>query len=83
LIGAWFTFAFMLFTPGSFESFLFASTDYVTSRVGLAVAASWSWLAWNGRWRSEPTWTDRLGRAIGVIWIVSAALVGVFAAAAR
>jgi hypothetical protein len=36
---------------------------------GLAVLISWLILQLGGRWRSEASWVDRLGRAIGVAWI--------------
>jgi hypothetical protein len=41
-------------------------------RIGFAVAGAWLslWLA--GRWRAEPTWIDRLGRAAGWLWLVLA-----------
>ena len=37
---------------------------------GWAVAASWLTLAFIGRWRSEASWIDRLGRALGFAWIL-------------
>jgi hypothetical protein len=37
---------------------------------GFAVAICWSTLAVGGRWRAEPSWIDRLGRIVGVAWIV-------------
>ena len=27
-------------------------------------------LAVAGRWRAEPSWVDRLGRALGVFWVL-------------
>jgi hypothetical protein len=33
------------------------------------VATAWLMLALSGRWRSEPSWIDRLGRIIGVFWV--------------
>jgi hypothetical protein len=36
---------------------------------GYAVAAAWLTLALGARWRPEPSWSDRIGRAIGVFWI--------------
>jgi hypothetical protein len=41
-------------------------------RIGFAIAGAWLslWLA--GRWRSEPTWIDRLGRAMGWLWLILA-----------
>src|SRR5262249_20666667 len=37
--------------------------------IGIAVAGAWLALAASGRWRPEPTWIDRLGRALGLTWI--------------
>jgi hypothetical protein len=37
--------------------------------VGIAVIGAWLALAAPGRWRPEPTWIDRLGRALGLTWI--------------
>ena len=37
---------------------------------GLTVATSWLTLATIGRWAPERAWDDRLGRIIGVLWIV-------------
>ena len=36
---------------------------------GPLVLAGWLLLAAPGLWRSEPTWVDRAGRALGVAWI--------------
>lgn len=38
--------------------------------LGMSVLAAWMTLLLGGRWRAEPTWIDRLGRAIGVFWVV-------------
>ena len=38
---------------------------------GMAVTASWMTLLVGRRWRAESSWVDRLGRAIGVCWIVA------------
>jgi hypothetical protein len=38
--------------------------------VGLAVLGSWLCLLFSGCWRPVPTWIDRLGRALGVLWII-------------
>jgi hypothetical protein len=40
--------------------------------LGLAVLVSWTTLLIGRRWRAEPSWVDRLGRATGVFWIVVA-----------
>ena len=33
------------------------------------VAGAWLLLALTGRWRAEKTWVDRLGRALGAVWV--------------
>ena len=38
--------------------------------IGSAVAVSWLILWLGGGWRAEPSWIDRLGRLLGVFWIV-------------
>jgi hypothetical protein len=41
------------------------------SAVGLTVGAAWLVLALSRRWRAEPSWVDRFGRAMGVLWIAT------------
>jgi hypothetical protein len=41
-------------------------------RVGFTVAGAWLYLSLAGLWRSEATWIDRLGRAMGWLWIILA-----------
>ncbi|WP_165068121.1 hypothetical protein [Paludisphaera rhizosphaerae] len=50
----------------------FAANGFVmlAHHAGWAVAASWLTLALVGRWRSEAGWIDRLGRVLGVVWIM-------------
>jgi hypothetical protein len=36
---------------------------------GFGVATRWGMLLLSGRWRSEPSWIDRLGRLVGVGWM--------------
>jgi hypothetical protein len=43
-----------------------------TARIAVAVAAVWLILAVSRRFRPEPSWIDRLGRAMGVLWIAAA-----------
>jgi hypothetical protein len=45
----------------------------ISSRVLLTVAAPLAWLSLfaTRRWHPEPTWIDRFGRFLGVLWIVS------------
>ena len=38
---------------------------------GLAVLAAWLTLFLGRRWRAEASWVDRLGRAMGLFWIVA------------
>ncbi len=44
---------------------------YSFTRNGYAVAATWMTLAMGGRWRPEPGWIDRSGRAVGIFWIAT------------
>jgi hypothetical protein len=37
--------------------------------IGGVVFGAWAALAATRRWRSEPTWIDRLGRVLAAIWI--------------
>jgi hypothetical protein len=47
--------------------------------MGLSVLAAWLPLILGRRWRPEPTWTDRLGRLLGIYWIASGLiLLGLF-----
>jgi hypothetical protein len=41
----------------------------VEARVPMAVVTAWIILWLSGRWRSEPSWMDRSGRALGGFWI--------------
>jgi hypothetical protein len=38
--------------------------------IGISIAAAWLIVAFNGRWKSEAGWDDRIGRALGVCWII-------------
>lgn len=60
-------FAFRALTerPSSFHE----SWVTVSARVGPAIAGAWLLLALSGRWRSDPGWSDRLGRLLGCCWI--------------
>jgi hypothetical protein len=37
--------------------------------VGAAVLGAWSAMAASGRWRARPSWIDRAGRILGILWI--------------
>jgi len=43
-------------------------------RVGFTVAGTWLALWLTSRWRPEPTWGDRLGRALGWLWLAVTAV---------
>jgi hypothetical protein len=73
--------------------FVFISTSYDTigfylhpfalaliQPCGFAVTGAWLTLALSGRWRAEASWIDRLGRALGIVWIALTAIatIGVF-----
>ena len=49
---------------------------FFTPVIGFGVICAWATLAAVGRWRPEPSAIDRLGRALGVYWIVSGLVVG-------
>lgn len=51
--------------------------DEIIGYAGLAVASAWSLQALSGRWRPTPDAIDRLGRAVGVLWIVAGVTWGV------
>jgi hypothetical protein len=38
--------------------------------IGLAVLVAWIVLKWTGQWNPEASWIDRLGRVLGVGWII-------------
>jgi hypothetical protein len=44
-------------------------SPFFESRIEPAVVASWVALALARRWRPEPSWVDRAGRALGAYWI--------------
>jgi len=45
----------------------FESTTYAA---GVAVGAAWTVQAIGRRWRAERSWIDRLGRSLGVYWLL-------------
>jgi hypothetical protein len=42
----------------------------VTTLIGMAVLVAWVVLKATGQWKPEASWIDRLGRVLGVGWIV-------------
>ena len=47
----------------------FHAYDMAVVAIGHAVLAAWLLHASAGRWRAEPSWVDRAGRALGLTWI--------------
>jgi hypothetical protein len=43
----------------------------VAAFAGVAVMGVWLCLAVGRRWRAEPSWVDRLGRALGMAWVAA------------
>jgi hypothetical protein len=39
--------------------------------VPMPVALAWAWLGLTRRWGAEASWIDRLGRAVGIGWVLS------------
>ena len=42
-----------------------------TAQIGFGVLIAWTTLALAGCWRAEPSWIDRSGRVLGVVWIIA------------
>jgi hypothetical protein len=40
-------------------------------QIGFGVLISWTTLALAGCWQPEPSWIDRSGRVLGVVWIIA------------
>ena len=53
----------------NWESIEFHTLNTLPAKASFAVAAAWIVQMIVGRWRPQPTWTDRLGRATGVFWL--------------
>ncbi|WP_165069268.1 hypothetical protein [Paludisphaera rhizosphaerae] len=45
-----------------------------TPLIGSAILSSWATLRLVGVWNPAPSWQDRLGRALGVLWIALGAM---------
>ncbi|MDB5350761.1 MAG: hypothetical protein JWN86_2008 [Planctomycetota bacterium] len=60
--------------PGSLLEFLALGSPFI----GLGVALSWLLMAVQRGWRSEPSWIDRAGRAIGLLWVATTPILGTF-----
>jgi hypothetical protein len=54
---------------GIMDAFL-AYSSALQQTAKFAVATIWLILALGGQWRSEPSWIDRMGRIIGIFWIM-------------
>jgi hypothetical protein len=53
-----------------FRDWVQSFTIYSPPLGGFAVVVAWSTQRLLGRWRAEASWVDRLGRLVGVVWIV-------------
>ncbi len=53
------------------SGFIHASTVVVgyAQEVSFAVMGAWIALALSGRWRPEPSWVDRSGCLLGMLWL--------------
>jgi hypothetical protein len=49
----------------------------VSASLAVGVAAAWASLALSGRWRAEPSWIDRAGRALGLYWLLAGTIAGI------
>lgn len=52
--------------PGSFDQTWLSLLHWT----GPAVVSGWAALASGRRWRAEPDWVDRLGRVLGLYWVL-------------
>jgi hypothetical protein len=62
----------VLTIPGNWRgapSMLLRLMPLTSYMAAVPVAAAWGLLAASGRWRPEPTWIDRAGRALGA-WLI-------------
>jgi hypothetical protein len=42
-----------------------------SGQIGMGVLIAWITLALTGCWRAEPSWIDRSGRVLDIVWIVT------------
>jgi hypothetical protein len=57
-------------SPARIAEFVANAIVLLAHHAGWAVAVSWLTLVLIGRWRPEPSWVDRWGRALGCAWII-------------
>ncbi|SIO36337.1 hypothetical protein SAMN05444166_4109 [Singulisphaera sp. GP187] len=57
--------------PDRIHEIVMNSSIYVSGLSGLGIAGCWITMAMMGSWRSEAFWIDRLGRLLGICWIVT------------
>ena len=41
----------------------------IVPAISYAVILSWIMLRAKRSWRSEPSWIDRMGRSLGIVWV--------------
>jgi hypothetical protein len=55
---------------GYYPALVFSEAENVAPQMCLAVAVSWVLLLVSGQWRPEPSWIDRMGRALGMYYVL-------------
>ena len=63
-------FAFRALRPNAGHHPLGFNLHDLSGGTSLAIASLWGVLVIGRRWKATPDWPDRLGRAVGVAWIV-------------
>jgi hypothetical protein len=53
------------------QCFSYASFRPATGQIGFGVLIAWTTLALARCWQPEPSWIDRSGRVLGVVWIIA------------
>jgi hypothetical protein len=64
------------FHRGSVGNPPYPVTDWPAALAGVAVFVGWATIGLTGRWRPERSWVDRAGRAVGLMVIAGAFLLG-------
>ena len=60
---------------GPFNDYWLVHSVSEPSPIAIAVLTSWTLMAAFGRWRPEPSWIDRVGRAVGFSWVAIALMI--------
>jgi hypothetical protein len=76
LDAAWFDGRFGYASPARLQAVALNAALLLAHRVGWSVIVAWTALALSGRWTSGSAWPERVGRLVGVGWVVSFLLTG-------